>query len=66
MSQLAEGDMVCDGCGKLLDQGVYYGCDLDIEKDYCGACFEKTDCGQGKHGEDCSTQILVSDTKPKK
>jgi hypothetical protein len=56
--RMPEGDLVCDVCRKRLEPGVYFMCDQELDKEWCPDCFEKTDCGQGKHSEDCPTQVL--------
>lgn len=38
----------------------YFGCDKTMCP-YCPECFTRTECGQGKHGEECSTQIFNTD-----
>jgi hypothetical protein len=39
----------------------YYMCDR-AEGAWCADCFDKTQCGKGKHGEGCEVMI-ISDGK---
>ncbi len=50
-------EIICCGCGKDATN-QHYMCDL-VDGEWCPECFEKTDCGQGKHGEGCPTTVFA-------
>lgn len=50
--------MICMDCGETVNCG--WMCDdgeLVDDPVRCGPCFEKTSCGEGKHGEGCPTFV---------
>lgn len=49
----------CAICGKIIEPGIYFLCDEEIDKIWCYGCFGQTPCGQGKHSEDCQTTVYV-------
>lgn len=53
----------CTECG--AETQIYYLCDKQVgfDKKLCGDCFDKTDCGQGKHPEDCPTKVICGGTQ---
>lgn len=47
---------ICVVCSKDCARHHLY-CDIQ-EGPWCPGCFDKTPCGQGKHGEGCPTQVF--------
>lgn len=55
----------CAKCG--VETQIYYMCDIQaagaVAMKLCGDCFYTTDCGQGKHSEDCPTKVFCGGTQ---
>lgn len=56
MGMNEEMKVLCIACKKDCTK-YHWLCDL-TEGAWCFWCFTKTDCGQGKHGEGCPTQVV--------
>lgn len=59
MAEAQEDPTECTDCGTTL-AGGFYMCDRAPNKAWCGECFDKTDCGQEKHGEECPTKVWIT------
>lgn len=55
--QTKDDRILCDECGKDCTR-AHWGCDRDVDRDWCPDCFEKSECFAGRHGEGCPTSVV--------
>lgn len=56
----------CTSCGEPIGDhqanNVIYTCDLR-GGEWCGGCFDRMPCGQGRHAEGCAT-MMICEARP--